>query len=53
MLNARRLITIRIIDVFALADCADGYLDLKGVKHAGIEALEDFGTGYCLKIKLK
>jgi len=28
-------------------------LDVKGIKHAGIEALEKFGDGYCLKIKLK
>ena len=53
ILNTRRLITIRIIDEFALSDCAEGYLDLKANKHAGIEALEDFGTGYCLKIKIK
>ena len=28
-------------------------MDVKGIKHAGIEALEKFGDGYCLKIKLK
>jgi hypothetical protein len=30
MLNTRRLITVRIIDEFALKDCAEGYYDLRG-----------------------
>lgn len=53
MLNTRRGVTIRIIDEFSLMDCADGYIDVKGNKHAGIEALDKFGDGYCLKIKVK
>lgn len=53
MLNTRRLITVRIIDEFALKDCAEGYYDLRGNQHKGIEALENFGSGYCLKIKIK
>ena len=52
-MNGRRLITIKIIDEFALADCSEGYLDLRGEKHAAIEALENFGSGFCIKIKLK
>ena len=52
-LSSRRGVTIRIIDEFSLQDCSDGYLDLKGNKHSGVEELEKFGDGYCLKIKLK
>jgi len=52
-LNCRRAITVRILDEFNLADAADGYLDRAGNRHAGVEALENFGDGYCLKIKLK
>ena len=53
MLNTRRLITIRIIDEFALNDVAEAYIDIKGEKHPGVEALEKFAEGFCLKIKLK
>jgi hypothetical protein len=53
MLNCRRLITIRIVDEFALSDVAEAYIDVKSVKHAGVEALEKFAEGFCLKIKLK
>ena len=52
-MNARRTITIRIIDEFSLNDCSEGYLDINNNKHAGIESLENFGSGYCLKLKLK
>jgi len=53
MLNTRRLITIRIVDEFALADVAEAYIDVKGIKHPGVEPLEKFAEGFCLKIKLK
>lgn len=53
MLNTRRLITIRIVDEFALSDMAEAYIDVKGIKHAGVEALEKFAEGFCLKIKIK
>jgi len=52
-MNTRRLITIRIIDEFSLKDCAEGYIDIKGQTHKGIEILENFGSGFCLKIKIK
>jgi hypothetical protein len=41
-LNARRTITISIIDEISLQDFSEGYLDIKDQKHEAIETLEDF-----------
>jgi len=51
--NTRRSTATRIIDQFSLSDCSEGYTDKKGIRHAGVEAVEKISEGFCLKVKLK